>query len=310
MPPLAPPKRSVGTALRTAAHLAGEGCAGLAIAPGQATACVLSLAVAACLVTLAMSFGSLAGSVLERAARQGRLLVYLKDEVSTAAVEDLLGRVRARPDVERVDYLSREQDRARNAALLPRDVVAGLPADAVPGQQAIEVIFRDAGGRAADVAALAAFARSLEGVDVVAEPPIGAERLRSAAAAVRAGRAVLSLASLLLLACTVLFVVGTLTRTMERRREEMAILRLVGATDGFIRAPLFVQGLIQGVAGVVIGAVAGLAVGRLANAWLAGPMGVNLAVPLFPAATLTAAVAVGAGVGALGAFLASLRRLP
>ena len=308
--PLVAPRASPLTFLRMTVHLLGEGVKGLAISPGQALACIVSLAVAAALVTLFASFGSLAVGVLERSGQRARIVVYIKDEVPSAALEDLIGRVRSNAEVDKVEYLSREQDRARNSALLPRDLVATLPADAVPGQQCLEVTFREATGHAPDIAKMAEFVRSLEGVDVVAEPPIGAARIRSMAAAVEFGRVMLTIVAVLLLASTVFFVVGTLTRTMERRREEMAILRLVGATDMFVKTPLYVQGILQGVLGVGAGALAGLAVVRGTNAYLAGELALGLAIPSYPATTMTLAVLVGASVGAFGALIASVRRLP
>jgi len=296
--------------VRRAAHLLTEGVKGLAISPGQTLACIVSLAVAACLVTLFASYGSLAVSLLDRAGQRARVLVYLKDEVPSATVEDVIRRVRARTEVDKVEYLSREQDRARNTALLPKDLVGRLQPDSVPGQHCLDVSFRDTPGRAPDVAAVASLLRAIEGVDVVAEPPVGAARIRSAAAAVGFGRLVLTLAAVLLLASTVFFVIGTLTRTMERRRDEMTILRLVGATDAFVRVPLFVQGVLQGVIGVLCGAIAALIVAGATNAWIGGDLGVGVRVPVHPAATLSLAVLVGAAVGAFGAFIASIRRLP
>jgi cell division transport system permease protein len=308
--PLVAPKPSAVTMARRSTHLFLEGLKGLAISPGQTLACVVSLAVAACLVTLFASFGSLAVGALERAGQRARVIVYLKDDVSSGDVEALLGRVRQHSGVERVDYLSREQDRARNAGLLPADVVERLPAEAIPGQHCLEVSFRATPGRAPDIEGLAAFVRSLEGVDVVAEPPVGASRIRSAAAAVEFARVVLTIIAMLLLASTVFFVVGTLHRSMERRREEMTLLRLVGATDLFVRAPLYVQGVAQGLLGVVSGALVALVVIRATNAYLAAELAVGVRIPSFPATTLSLALLVGAGVGTIGALIASARRLP
>ena len=111
--PLVAPRASPLTFLRMTVHLLGEGVKGLAISPGQALACIVSLAVAAALVTLFASFGSLAVGVLERSGQRARIVVYIKDEVPSAALEDLIGRVRSNAEVDKVEYLSREQDRAR-----------------------------------------------------------------------------------------------------------------------------------------------------------------------------------------------------
>lgn len=296
------------TIIRQGAHLLGQGLKGLAVSPGQTTACILSLAVAGCLVVLAASFGSLALDVLDRAGRSAKVLVYLEDEVPADRVRDLMARVGARADVEGVQYLTREQDRARNSDLLPKDVTAAIPPEAVPGQHGLEVTFRAGAGGTAGIGALASFLKALEGVDVVAEPPVGSGRLRALAAAVGFLRTVVTILAVLLLVGTLFFVVGTLTRTMERRKDEMSILRLLGATDSFVRAPIVIQGVLQGVAGLVLGALAAVLVSGAVNAWLSAEFDVAVRLPAWPGRALPLAAMGGVLLGAAGAFIATARR--
>ncbi|NOZ02393.1 MAG: hypothetical protein GXP54_10955 [Deltaproteobacteria bacterium] len=306
--PMSPPRGLA--AARKAAHLLTEGVRGLLISPGQVLACVSSLAVATCLVTLFGSFGSVAVDALERAGNRAHVIIYLKEQVPSDRVNELMKTIRGRPDVNDVRYLSAGEDRARNAALLPRDLAASLPPGEIPGQHCIEVGFGDASGGAPDVVGLTAFLKKIEDVDVVAEPPVGAARIRAAAAAVRFGRLALSLLAGLLLLSTIFFVVGTLTRTMERRRDEMNILRLIGATDAFLKAPLYIQGIAQGALGVLAGAIAGVFIVSAANSWLATELAVSIRLPTGQGLLVPLALLAGAGVGGLGAFIATSRRLP
>ncbi len=307
--PLAGPSRTVRT-LRTVAHLAAEGLRGLFVAPGQVLACFLALAVASSLVTLFFAYGSLAVRLLDRSAERTHLLVYLKEGVASDRVEALMASLRERPDVANVRYFSAGEDRARNMALLPKDLLTSLPPESIPASHGIEVRVEGRPDRSPDIAGLTALVQGLEEVDVVAGPPVGADRIRAIAAAVRFARVAMGLLSALLLASTVFFVVGTLTRTMERRRDEMAILRIVGATSAHLKTPLYIQGVVQGVSGVLVGGCAALVVLEMTDTWIHQELAitVSLALPWGPA--LMVATGTGALVGLFAAAIATSRRLP
>lgn len=109
-----------------------------------------------------------------------------------------------------------------------------------------------------------------------------------------------------------LFLVGNVVAlTVHARRDEIAILRLVGATDGFIVAPFVIEGAIQGAVG---GALAGVLLSFGQALWepaLAHLMGVE-ALPLVVVSIggwVFALPFVGALVGALGSLWSSWRYL-
>jgi cell division transport system permease protein len=112
-----------------------------------------------------------------------------------------------------------------------------------------------------------------------------------------------------LLAAAMFTIASVVRLTAHLYREEIAIMRLVGATEFFIRGPFYVEGLLQGALGGTLAAVALAAAHRVflaraglhpelaAAARFLGPLEVLLLVGL------------GAAAGLAGA-IASLRREP
>ena len=135
------------------------------------------------------------------------------------------------------------------------------------------------------------------------------ERLEALVA--RAKLAGLALFVALALATAVL-VSNTLRLAVFARREEIEIMKLVGATDGFVSAPFLVEGVLQGLlgGGLAVLALLGLhlaLVPRL-QAALALAQGLTLSDTL-PLPLALGLVAGGATVGLLGSALSVARAL-
>jgi cell division transport system permease protein len=107
-------------------------------------------------------------------------------------------------------------------------------------------------------------------------------------------------------------VANTLRLGVFARRDEIEIMKLVGATDVFVEAPFLIEGLVQGVLGGAVAsaallATAGLALPRIGAALgLARPIGRG---DLFSPALLLALVAGGGALGTIASALAVGREL-
>ena len=129
------------------------------------------------------------------------------------------------------------------------------------------------------------------------------DQLAAAVRVVRAGGIVLGV---VLLAAAALTTSSILRLIAHAHREEIAIMRLVGATEFYIRGPFYFEGLFHGVAGALL-AIAGIVLG-----FRALPTESTLVMSLFFARPARAdelglVLAAGALIGASGAVL-SLRR--
>lgn len=124
----------------------------------------------------------------------------------------------------------------------------------------------------------------------------------------------LEIASLIVFSLVFLTAVIVVSATLQlaifaRRREEIEIQKLVGATDRFVRVPFLLEGLLQGViaAGLALAAVYGLVRwlqsgdgGLLAFARLDGKLLVD-----WPRSRVS--LGIGCGLGLIGSFVAVRR---
>jgi cell division transport system permease protein len=114
--------------------------------------------------------------------------------------------------------------------------------------------------------------------------------------------------TVLLILASVLLIANTIRLSLFARRREVEVMKLVGATDWFIRWPFVIEGTMVGAAGALL-AIVVLGVAKVALLDpLAGNWALIAAPRTIPFASLIAVLVVaGVGVSALGSGL-SLRR--
>jgi cell division transport system permease protein len=182
-------------------------------------------------------------------------------------------------------------------------VLDGLGDDVLPASVEVHV-------RGLSLSRARALAARLREVPGAAEVDDGAAWLSRLENLLRQGR-VVGLALLALVAvATAILVSNTLRLAVYARREEIEIMKLVGATDGYVSAPILLEGALQGLAG------AALAVGVLAaSTWALVPR-LREALPiaaritradLLPGSLLVALLLGGTALGLVASAL-SLRR--
>ena len=120
--------------------------------------------------------------------------------------------------------------------------------------------------------------------------------------------------SLVLLAVAVILIWNTIRTAIFARRREIEVMKLVGATDWFIRVPFILEGLIQGLVGAVV-SCGGL--WALNSAWTSGVAGFkpgtgvsSLVVPgSYVNGVMIVLLIIGAVAGGVGSGVASSKFL-
>lgn len=295
----------MSSALRQAAGLTLRALRNLQANPLLNLATVFIIAVSLFVVSTFALFVTNLERSMDGLGDDPRVSGYLSESVSRDDGVALTARLAQRPEVASADYVSKEEALARFTEAF--ESVAGLLEDLGdnPLPASIEITLRPGLEKKTIEGFVASLPRTqFEEVDWGQG---WAERFSRFVDTVRA--AAVGLGGLLLVAST-LMIANTIHLTVYARRDELNILRLVGATGLFIRVPFVLEGLLQGLLG------AGAAVGGLylafswasplAETWLHRTLGAR-DLSFLPPSQVAALFALGAGIAVM-ANLLSLQR--
>lgn len=233
--------------------------------------------------------------VAERVEIVAYVLPGTQIETVTLAEQD----IEAFPEVLSADYVSEDSAlaRARRELVEFRDLLREMERNPLPSS--IEVKLKPGYQDATHVNAVAERLRSFGFVDDVRYGRDWVEkldRLRGLAAAVGV---VVGAA----FAVVAVIIIGTTIRmAVLQRSREIAIMRLVGATDGFIRRPFLLQGALKGLLGGLVAVGLSYAAYVLINRFL-------IASSFFTALQALAVIVFGTVIGLVGSLLSVGRHL-
>jgi cell division transport system permease protein len=228
-------------------------CLGIVQTPFVHAVAVLTLGISLFASSLARSAFSETRAVLDAWGTDVQLTVYLDDAVLKPPAElvdairrDSEGTVTSVPKDEALARLKRELGDLGS-------VLDGLATNPLPAT--LEVRPGRRLRSAAAVRGLAARWDKLPGVTGVDYGREWIDRLEAWNRGLEAGGLI---AAILIFGATIVVVAATLQLAVYARREEIEIQKLVGATDSFVKAPMVLEGVIQGLGGAAL-ATAGLA---------------------------------------------------
>ena len=204
---------------------------------------VASVAVlAACLLLTGLSYLALAN--VERAFKwvygQNMVVVFAKTDCTDEQITAMGDALKAIDNVEKTEFLSKEETLEKYKDSLPQETYEGLQGDDNPMPDAYIVTFRDLENFDETVAQI----KAIDGVDDASYDGNIAATLRTVRRiALEVGLGVVAL----LLIVSLFIIANTIKLTVYNRRLEIYIMRSVGATGAFIRIPFMVEGMTLGI---------------------------------------------------------------
>lgn len=214
--------------------------------------CALTIALSVFIVSAFSLFYLNVTEVLDAWRKGIRIIAYLDAETSEADRSALAATTAEMDGVAHVTFVSKEAAFAELKARLgdQTSLLAGLSDNPLP--DALEIRLSDAYRNLEDIGRLADRIRSLDHVDDVEYAQKWLNRFKGFYNLFQVTGFVLVTVFFM---ATVMITANTIRLIMYARRQEIEIMRIVGADDVFIKYPLYIQSMALG----FVGSVAGLA---------------------------------------------------
>lgn len=217
------------------------------------TVTVITIGLSVLIVSAFTLFIVNAGDMMRDWEKGVQLMAYLEPDMQETARLEIKDRIQSMPGIAKIRFISSVEALHQLKMQMKRQsaILKGLDKNPLPDAFEIRMT-----GATRDLQQVEALANRLESIEGVAEVEYGQQWL---------GR-FLDIFNLLRLAgyaiggiffmAAVFIVANTIRLVLYSRQEEIEIMRLIGATDGFIKAPFYIEGVIQGACGGIIGIAA------------------------------------------------------
>jgi len=240
---------------------------------------------------------------------QFQVSIFLDDKITPTQLEILGRRIQNEAAVKTITFTTKEEALAnfRRELKGQESLLEGLGDNPLPASFQLKI--REGYQSPDALKRLSTFLRRLEGVEDI---QYGQEWIERSSNATRIMKVLGIMIGSVLTLGSAMIVSNTIRLAVYAHAEEIEIMRLVGATKAYIRAPFLVEGMLQGSLGAL------LALGLLFGAYRFVAPTFNLASPLLPtgaergfleSSMMAGLVGGGAVIGALGSSIAVSRFL-
>lgn len=236
-----------------------------------------------------------------------KIMVYVKEAVTDEAAAELERKLKGDPAVDGLLFVSKDQALAEFKTQFPSDshLLEGLGDNPLP---ASFVVTLGAQFRSPD--AIQRWAERVRTMAGVAKVDYNQDWIDALAAIIRYIEMIAIGVGVILSTAAVTIIANTIRLTLSARRDEIAILRLIGATRAFIRVPYLLEGAVLG----ALGSALSLGILKLGYELFRQQIGAdgrfagleNL-MSFFPLQVSAALVLAGTALGFAGSFVSLLR---
>jgi cell division transport system permease protein len=212
---------------------------------------VLTVAVSLALFGVSLLLGGGADRFTQQWRGGIEFIVFMNPDATQEQIDLVQNGVSSSPEVKRWTYFDKQKayDEFRELFKDKPDIVDFATPDILPPSFRVVPQNPDADA----VTALAAQFENQPGVKNVSKATEVIKEVESLTRYIKIG---LWVTSVVLFLVSLLLILNTIFTAMTARRREIEVMKLVGATNWFIRVPFMLEGLIQGVVGAIVAVIA------------------------------------------------------
>ncbi len=184
------------------------------------------------------------------------VMLYLNDGLSEHETGDIIAQLKKNNAVEQTKYIAKDKALEELKGVLKDAdyILEGIDENPLPAS--IEIKLKK---ESVNIASVNKFAAEIKKIKGIAEVEYGEQFLNSIHSIKGMAKAG-SLSLIIIMSAGVIFVCySTIKIAFYRRKEEIEIFKLLGATRGFIRAPFVIEGSVLGIFGGIASMAAALA---------------------------------------------------
>ena len=246
--------------------------------------------------------------IIEQVQSNQAMQVFINPEATAEQEQELEGKIKELPYINTIEYVSQEQALNKVKSWLGED---SSILDAYSGE--------DNPFKASYVITLTDLTKSdeieeqIQTFENVSKVTVGIETINKLVDIANGIRTATGVILVLLILISIFIIANTIKLTVHARRKEISIMKYVGATNGFIRWPFIVEGILIGVISalitvVILGFAYNFVADQISSSETMTTMGYNLLTYSNVLSMLfTVYIIMGIGIGAIGSAI-SMRK--